>query len=122
MSPLRIFCLLMTVAFLYAMTVQYNDPDPYYWMPIYLLPAAISLLIYLGRGTKSLKGILLVLALVYFAGAFFMWPAHWEGVALQHGMKTVNIEEGRESLGLAVVGFTMVIYFLSLSRTKRIIT
>ena len=121
MSPLRIFCLLMTVAFLYATIVQYNDPDPYYWMPIYLIPTAISLLIYFGRG-NAVKLFLLVLALVYFAGAYYMWPAHWEGVALQHGMKTVNIEEGRESLGLAVVGFTMVIYFLSLSRTKRIIT
>lgn len=122
MSPLRIFCLSMAVAFLYATVVQYNDPDPYYWMPIYILPAIISLLIYYGRGTNSLKPILLFLALIYLGGAYFMWPAHWEGVALQHGMKTINIEEGRESLGLGVVGFTMVIYFLSLSRTKRIIT
>ncbi len=121
MSALRIFCLAMTLAFLYATAVQYNDPDPFYWMPIYLLPAAISMLIFFGRG-NALKLVLLVLALVYFAGAFYMWPAHWEGVALQHGMKTVNIEEGRESLGLGVVGFTMVIYFLALSRTKRIIT
>ena len=121
MSPLRIFCLVMTLAFLYATAVQYNDPDPYYWMPIYLVPAIISMLIYFGRG-NSLKPFLLVLALIYFGGAYYMWPAHWEGVALQHGMKTVNIEEGRESLGLTVVGFTMVVYFLALSRTRRIIT
>ncbi len=121
MSPLRIFCLVMTVAFLYATAVQYNDPDPYYWMPIYLIPVAISLLIFFGRG-NSLKPILLVLAVIYLAGTYYMWPAHWEGVALQHGMKTINIEEGRESLGLAVVGFTFVVYFLALNRHKRIIT
>lgn len=121
MSPLRIFCLAMTLAFLYATAVQYNDPDPYYWMPIYILPAVLSLLIYFDRG-NSLKPFLLVLALVYLGGAYFMWPAHWEGVALQNGMKTINIEEGRESLGLAVVGFTLVVYFLALSRTKRVIT
>ncbi len=121
MSALRIFCLVMTVAFLYATAVQYNDPDPYYWMPIYILPAIISLLIYYGRGNR-VKALLLILALVYLGGAYYMWPAHWEGVALQNGMKTIDIEEGRESLGLAVVTFTLVVYFLALNRNRRIIT
>lgn len=121
MSPLRIFCLVMTLAFLYAAAVQYNDPDPYYWIPIYLLPALLSMLVFFGRG-NSLKPIFLILALLYLGGAYYMWPAHWEGVALQHGMKTMNIEEGRESLGLTIAAFTLVVYFMALSRNKQIIT
>ena len=38
------------------------------------------------------------------------WPETFEGVQLDHGMKTVNIEEGRESLGSLISGIVMLVY------------
>ncbi|MFY7908496.1 MAG: transmembrane 220 family protein [Emticicia sp.] len=77
--------------------VQYNDPDPYVWIPVYLIPAYLCYYRLQGKGDK----------LMYFAFGllFLMWainqfPPEWEGVLLNQGMKTVNIELGRESLGL----------------------
>lgn len=110
----RIFAILMALVFIYFAIVQYNDPDPYIWIPIYLFPAILSVLIASGKDKRSflLLTVILVGALLYFAGAIYQWPQHWEGVALKNGMKTINIEEGRESLGLGVTFITLFIYWL----------
>jgi hypothetical protein len=110
---MRIFAILMAVVFVVFAVLQYNDPDPYLWIPIYLYAALLSVLYYRGRVSKAL---LLVSAAVFLAGAIYMWPSHWEGVELQNGMKTMNIEHGRESLGLVMVFVTLVVYALTLRR------
>ncbi|QNP53994.1 hypothetical protein H9L05_03210 [Hymenobacter qilianensis] len=51
-------------------------------------------------------------------GGFFQWPAHWEGVALKNGMKDINIEEGREALGLLICAVSLLIYWLYLTQFK----
>jgi hypothetical protein len=110
---MRIFAILMAAVFVLFAAFQYNDPDPYLWIPIYLYPALLSVMYYRGRVSKTL---LLVSAVVFLAGAIYMWPPQWEGVELQNGMKTANIELGRESLGLGLVFVTLVIYALTLRR------
>ena len=110
---MRIFAILMAVVFVVFAALQYNDPDPYLWIPIYLYAALLSVLYYRGRVSKAF---LRVSAVVFLAGAIYMWPEVWEGVELQNGMKTVNIELGRESLGLGLVFVTLVIYALTLRR------
>ena len=42
--------------------------------------------------------------------AFFQWPAHWASVALQNGMKIIDIEEGREALGLVICTLALLLY------------
>lgn len=106
---MRIFALLMAAVFVVFAVLQYNDPDPIIWIPIYLYVALLSVWYYRGGVPNAL---LLVSAALYLAGAVYMWPAHWEGVQLQHGMKTVNIEHGRESLGLGMCALTLVLYAL----------
>jgi hypothetical protein len=106
---MRIFAIVMAVVYVVFAALQINDPDPYYWIPIYLYATLLSVLFYRGRVPNLL---LWVSAVVYLAGAVYMWPPHWEGVALQHGMKTFNIEHGRESLGLGMCCLTLVIYGL----------
>lgn len=113
---LRYFSLFMALVFIYFAVVQYNDPDPHIWIPIYLYAMVLSFLYFRNQGNKI---ILLVSAVVYLAGAIYMWPEQWEGVALQNGMKTVNIEEGRESLGLAVVAITLLIYGLTFRNNRK---
>jgi hypothetical protein len=104
---MRIFAIVMALVFVVFAALQFNDPDPYLWIPIYLYAALLSFLYY----RRRLQAVLLwVSAAAFLAGAIYLWPAHWEGVALQHGMKTVNIEHGRESLGLGLCFLTLVIY------------
>lgn len=106
---MRIFALLMAAVFVVFAVLQYNDPDPIVWIPIYLYAALLSVWYYRGGVPNAL---LLVSAALYLAGAIYMWPAHWEGVQLQNGMKTMNIEHGRESLGLGMVVVTLVLFAL----------
>ncbi|KAA5538837.1 transmembrane 220 family protein [Adhaeribacter rhizoryzae] len=113
---IRVFAIIMALAFVASAVVQYNDPDPHLWIPIYLFPAILSVIVWRIKDQRPalLMSVLLVASLFYFAGAIYQWPAHWEGVALRNGMKTVNIEEGRESLGLGLVFVTLFIYWLVL--------
>ncbi|MGV3586879.1 MAG: transmembrane 220 family protein [Adhaeribacter sp.] len=113
---IRVFAIIMALAFVASAVVQYNDPDPHLWIPIYLFPAILSVIVWRIKDQRPalLMSVLLLASLFYFAGAIYQWPAHWEGVALRNGMKTVNIEEGRESLGLGLVFITLFIYWLVL--------
>jgi len=113
---LRIFAIIMALVFVAFAIVQYNDPDPHIWIPIYLLPAVLSVVIFLLKDKRPLLlvSVLLVAALFYFGGAVYQWPEHWEGVALKNGMKTVFIEEGREALGMGICFITLFIYWLVL--------
>ena len=113
---IRVFAIFMALVFLYFAVVQYNDPDPHIWIPIYLFAAMLSVLVWWVKDNRPflLLSVLLVAALFYFVGAIYQWPEQWEGVALKNGMKTINIEEGRESLGLGVCFVTLLIYWLVL--------
>ncbi len=102
----QIFAYLMTALFLWAAFVQLNDPDAALWIGIYGLAAAISLLFALGRLPSWIA---LLLGIAYLTGAFFFWPEAYEGVRFgERGMANMNIELGRESLGL---GITALVFF-----------
>ena len=113
---MRLFSGVMTILFIGFAAVQYNDPDPYIWVPVYLFPAVVSAIIFTGRWVSPL--IILLGSIAFFVGGFFQWPAHWEGVALKNGMKSINIEEGREALGLLICAVSLVVYWIYLTRFK----
>ena len=113
---LRIFAIIMAIAFLGFTAVQYNDPDPFIWMPIYLYAVLLSILVI---NRKVSRILLFISGLVFLAGVIYWWPEHWEGVALKNGMKTRFIEEGRESLGLAVCAFAFLVYGLAIGNQKQ---
>ncbi|WP_303311052.1 transmembrane 220 family protein [Hymenobacter sp. BT730] len=114
---MRIFALILMILFVGFAAVQYNDPDPYLWIPIYLFPAIISGFIFSGR--KVSPFILIFGALAFLLFSYFQWPAHWEGVALKNGMKDINIEEGREALGLIICAGALLLYWVYLTRFKK---
>ena len=98
----------MTALFLLAAYVQLNDPDPETWISIYAVAALGSLLFALGR-LRSWVGLLLAIAFV--VGAFMYWPESFEGVEFgEAGMANMNIERGRESLGLAITALVFFFY------------
>jgi transmembrane protein TMEM220 len=101
--------------FLCFTAVQYNDPDKSLWIFIYLMAFSVSLSAAYGSYNP---GILLVMAAASLFGAFEMFPyGHFEGVALKHGMKTIEIELARESFGFAIIAISSLYYlFLALKK------
>mgnify|MGYP005824538213 FL=1 len=105
----KIFAVVFTLLFGYAIVVQFNDPDALKWILIYLAAVVASILFLL----KKLKPVIYFLLTIFYVVLFVVyWPETYEGVQLDHGMKTVNIEEGRESLGSLIAAVVMLVYGL----------
>lgn len=104
----RYIALFFVFVFILFAAVQYNDPDPILWIPIYLVAAAFSLGVYLNKSPRIL---LLLIAIAYLVGAFFFWPESWHGLALNPTFKQ-QVEHARESLGLLFTALVMFYYFL----------
>lgn len=97
---------LLGICFIVFAAMQYNDPDAVVWIAVYLLAAVFSFLVAFNRINQAL----LVSAFVAYAvGAIYFWPEKWEGIAIGGG-DIKNIEEARESLGLALVSLAMLLF------------
>ncbi len=99
------------IIFLLCAAVQYNDPDPGVWMAIYGVAAIVSF-----QGVRHYlpSWTYLVLFLIFTAGAVSQWPPHFEGLFFNElaTMRNMNIEEARESLGLGICAFAMLLFYL----------
>src|SRR5262245_16622051 len=88
--------------FLLSVAVQWNDPDPWLWMPIYGLAAALAGLGAAGRLPLAPNAAALVLYLALFA----VWAPSLVGArreAFEHWhMLSPGDEEAREAGGLAL--------------------
>lgn len=112
----KIFAIIFTLLFGYAIVVQFNDSDALKWILIYGVAAVASVLFLL----KKLKPFIYFSCALFFAVLFVVyWPETYEGVQLDHGMKTVNIEEGRESLGSLIAAVVMLVYGLRARYTNK---
>lgn len=99
----KIFSIALTLLFVLFAAVQYNDPDPWLWMPVYLVYALICL----SAAIKPLNRMWYLFAfLVALFFAFIQWPETWEGIG--ETIMNENTERGRESLGLLICGFASV--------------
>lgn len=94
----RIISLLLGLIFILFAYFQLNDLDPALWVPIYLVAAGLCI-----ASWFSLRNLWVSIGatVAFIVGAIVYWPDQWEGVSLDGGY-TVNIEEARESLGLAI--------------------
>lgn len=101
----------MLVMFVFSMIVQYNDPDPWVWMPVYAAAAAACGL-ELTRTLKWWFPALVAVGSVVWAATiaphvfgqvpFMDMFSAWE-------MKNAGIEESREMYGLLIVAVWMVV-------------
>ena len=112
-QALKIFAFIMALLFAWAAYVQINDPDSGTWIAVYGAAALGSLLFALGKLPSWLG---LIMGIAFLAGAFLSWPDTYEGVRFgEREMANLNIELGRESLGL---GITALIFFLYSWRSR----
>jgi ABC-type enterochelin transport system permease subunit len=84
----------MLLLFLFAVAVQYNDPDPIRWMAVYGLAAAACLLALKGRLPRLPTALLAAVALAW-AGTL--------AARVVGKQPLIDSEEGREMLGLLLV-------------------
>ena len=102
----KTLAIVFAVLFVLFAALQYNDPDPQVWIPIYTFAAMACVMAWGGLGQPWFY---VLMALVYAGAAIWQWPPAFEGFLLDEmGMKTVNIELAREAGGLAICAVAML--------------
>jgi hypothetical protein len=97
---------------------QSNDPDAMIWMLIYGAAALLSVLVFLNKITRP---VLFIAMFAFLIGAFWLWPDSYEGLQLEEGMYTKNIELARESLGLLICAVSMA-WHLFISKAGTVVS
>jgi hypothetical protein len=124
---MKAFNILFIVVFIAFAVLQYNDPDPYVWIPLYLYGAFICY----RALSKHLDQILYMIAfLVYglYATYLFLdktgvlsWAMQHNAENLVQSMKADKpwIEETREFGGLLILILVLLVDFVWLKKLRR---
>lgn len=124
MKALNIFFIIL---FVFSALVQYNDPDPYIWMPLYLYGAALC---YLAIRKKYNRGLFIGGIIVYTLYGLYLlfdkngvisWVRDHEAENIVQSMKATKpwIEETREFFGLLLLISALVINMIWLGRLSK---
>lgn len=124
MKALNIFFIIL---FVFSALVQYNDPDPYIWMPLYLYGAALC---YLAIRKKYNRGLFIGGIIVYTLYGLYLlfdkngvisWVRDHEAENIVQSMKATRpwIEETREFFGLLLLISALVINMIWLGRLSK---
>lgn len=117
---MKIFNLIFCILFVICAALQYNDPDPWLWMPIYLYGAVLCWFAF--RGEYFGKAMLIGIAAyaVYAIYLFFTddgvadWFNQHNAENIAGSMKATKpwIEDTREFFGLCILSFVLLVdYF-----------
>ena len=124
---MKVINIIFIVLFVLSAALQYNDPDPYIWMPIYLYGAAVCYLSMRQRYYPKL----IIGGLVAYAGyALFLffdkngvlsWASNHDAENIVQSMKATKpwIEETREFLGLLLLIIALIANLIWLKNIKR---
>jgi hypothetical protein len=124
---MKILNVLLIALFLYSTAVQYNDPDPYVWMPIYMYGAVLCLLALRGKYNPALYVIGLLtygsMAVYYFVAdnGVLDWITAHNAESLTRTMEAQKpwIEQTREFFGLTILAATLTANMVWLAKAKR---
>lgn len=118
--------IILTIVFLIFAILQYNDQDPYVWIPIYLLAAFLCWQATKNKFPGFLYFIGIIICLIYGSYLFFdkngvlSWANEHAAESLVHTMKADKpwIEESREFGGLIIVLLVLLINYFTYRKTK----
>jgi len=125
---MKIFNLFFCFVFILFAVLQYNDPDPYLWMPIYLYTAIFCWLAFRNKfyTTAYLIGIIAyagyALYKVFDANGLIDWATKHDAENIAETMKAAKpwIEESREFFGLVILIVVLLInYFYAKYKMKK---
>jgi len=108
---MKVFNIIFCVLFILFAALQYNDPDPYVWMPIYLYASALC---YLAAKKRFYPTAYLIGILIYMVYAAFLlfdktgvidWISDHGAESMVATMQAQKpwIEESREFFGLVIL-------------------
>lgn len=127
---MKIFNLVFFILFILFGALQYNDPDPYIWIPIYGYAASICWLAFRRRYYKiaSLVGIIAYLFyaiyLLFTKNGVLDWATKHGAENIASSMKATKpwIENTREFFGLLILIVVLSIDFVYASKQQRRLT
>lgn len=108
---MKIFNIVFITLFIFSAALQYNDPDPYLWMPIYLFGAYLCYQSIKGKFNPALYALGLSIYSIYALYLLFgdsgvlSWIQEHNSESLVQSMKATKpwIEETREFFGLLIL-------------------
>ena len=124
---MRITNLIFSVLFVLFALLQYNDPDPYLWIPIYLYAAVLCGQAYRGRNYPRayLLGILFyslyAAYLIFTNDGVIDWYTRHDAENLVQTMKAEKpwIEDTREFGGLVILIVALALNYRSAKRSTK---
>ena len=123
---MKIFNIIFVFIFIVFAALQYNDPDPYIWMPIYLLGAYLCYQAIYKKYNRLLYIIGLVAYVGYAVYLFFDkqgvldWAGEHHAENIAQSMKATKpwIEETREFGGLLILITVLLINMIWLRKQR----
>lgn len=117
---MKIFNIIFLLLFVVSAGLQYNDPDPYLWVPLYLYAALICSFAIKGKYYPAMYYIGLTGYLAYAIYKLFDsngvidWVTQHDEESLVQTMKATKpwIEEAREFFGLLICWVVLLINFI----------
>ncbi len=125
---MKIFNLLFCILFVFSAALQYNDPDPYVWMPIYLYGAVFCWLAFRNKYFPKAYIFGIIIYAGYALYLFFAndgvldWIKQHNAENIAETMKATKpwIEETREFFGLVILIVVLAIdYFYGKRKIRR---
>ena len=121
MKALNIFFI---VVFVFSAALQYNDPDPYVWMPIYLYGALLCYRAIKGKFNPLLYIIGFIgyggyaIGLIFHKTGVLDWARDHHAESIVQSMESTRpwIEETREFFGLIILLFALILNWIWLRR------
>ncbi len=119
---MKVFNFIFCILFIVSAALQYNDPDPYIWIPIYLMGAVICFQAFREKYYPVFTLLLSTLFIIYDLYLFFdkFGVLSWlnehnaENIAASMKASAPWIEETREFFGLLILIIVLMInYFVS---------
>ena len=123
MKFLNIF---FVILFIFSAALQYNDPDPYVWMPLYLYGALLCFLALRGKFNRSMyvAGLLVygayALYKIFDVNGVIDWLSEHHGENIMETMKATQpwIEETREFFGLLLLIIALTANMIRFGRRR----
>ena len=124
---MKIFNIIFCLLFVFSAALQYNDPDPYVWMPIYMYGAVCCWLAAKNKYYPSAYLIGVAVFALYAVYKFVEKNGVWDWVT-EHNAENIAgtmkastpwIEDTREFFGLAIlIGVLLIDYFYAKRKRK----
>lgn len=117
---MKLFNLIFFILFLLFAALQYNDPDPYIWIPIYVYAASLCMLAYQNKWYPKayLYGMLIYAAyaiyLFFTKDGVLDWVFEHNAESLVNSMKAEKpwIEDSREFGGLLILIIVLLVNYI----------